>query len=226
MSSPTHPTPSDVNEECTFSSANILDYTSTLPNYFPATPGNISSDFLKNSKNDEIPPVFSSFYNNPYLKDTQAFYAKESPIPPPNPISPSAILTPSLIPPKRRSTSEVPAMTQAAIRKLVADSVATTLEAQATTMASTNNLNSEPRKTHMASKCTYKKFMSCQPFYFNGMKGAVGLMNQNYSERRNCMPNSPNVILGSVSCNLMSHYPSHDFGKSYNQGNICYSTPF
>ncbi|GJV36980.1 hypothetical protein Tco_1409457 [Tanacetum coccineum] len=27
MSSPTHPTPSDVDEECTFPSANILDYT-------------------------------------------------------------------------------------------------------------------------------------------------------------------------------------------------------
>nr|GEW14510.1 hypothetical protein [Tanacetum cinerariifolium] len=95
MSSPTHPTLSDVNEEYTFPSANILDYTSTLPNYFPATSGNISSDFLENSKNDETLPVFSSFYNNPYLKDMQAFYAKESPIPPPNPITPPVILTPS-----------------------------------------------------------------------------------------------------------------------------------
>ncbi|GKG09515.1 hypothetical protein Tco_0338261, partial [Tanacetum coccineum] len=100
MSSPTHPTPSDVNEECTFSSANIIDYTSTLPDYFPASPGNIFSDFLENSKNDEIPPVFSSFYNNPYLKDRQAFYAKKSPIPLPDPVSPPAILTPSpVLPP-------------------------------------------------------------------------------------------------------------------------------
>nr|GEW74447.1 hypothetical protein [Tanacetum cinerariifolium] len=97
MSSPTHPTPSDVDEEYAFSSINILDYTSTLPNYLPATPGNISSDFLKNSKNDEIPPVFSPFYNNPYLKVMQAFYAKELPIPPPNPITPSIILTPSTV---------------------------------------------------------------------------------------------------------------------------------
>ncbi|GJT60810.1 hypothetical protein Tco_1004343 [Tanacetum coccineum] len=97
MSSPTYPTPSDVDEECTFPSANILGYTSTLPNYFPATPGNISSDFLENSKNDEIPPVFLPFYNNPYLKNTQAFYAKESPIPPPGPITPPAILTPSSV---------------------------------------------------------------------------------------------------------------------------------
>ncbi|GJS56537.1 hypothetical protein Tco_0629899 [Tanacetum coccineum] len=31
---------------------------------------------------------------------------------------------------------------------------------------------------------------------------------------------------GSVSCNLMSHYSSRDFGKSYRQGNIFYLTPF
>ncbi|GJT07260.1 hypothetical protein Tco_0841722 [Tanacetum coccineum] len=92
MSSPTHPTPSDVDEECAFPFANILDYTSTLPNYFPATSGNNSSE---NSKNDEIPHVFSPFYNNPYLKDMQAFYANGSPIPPPDPITPPAILTPS-----------------------------------------------------------------------------------------------------------------------------------
>nr|GFA34228.1 reverse transcriptase domain-containing protein [Tanacetum cinerariifolium] len=69
-------------------------------------------------------------------------------------------------------------MTHAAIRKLVADSVATALEIQAATMASTNNpnRNSGPRKTHVARKCTYEKFMSCQPFYFNGTEGAVGLI--------------------------------------------------
>ncbi|GJQ91110.1 putative reverse transcriptase domain-containing protein [Tanacetum coccineum] len=142
MFSPTHPTPSNVNEECTLPSTNILDYTLTLPNYFLATPGNISSDFLENSKNDEIPHVFSHFYSNPYLKNTQAFYAKESSILPPDPITLLAILTPShvlppspLMPPKRTSTSEAPAMTQAAIRKLVADSVATALVAQTATMA-------------------------------------------------------------------------------------------
>ncbi|GKF58088.1 hypothetical protein Tco_0171625, partial [Tanacetum coccineum] len=40
------------------------------------------------------------------------------------------------MPPKRTSTSKAPAMTQAAIRKLVADSVAADLEAQAATMLS------------------------------------------------------------------------------------------
>ncbi|GJR43446.1 hypothetical protein Tco_1311549 [Tanacetum coccineum] len=39
------------------------------------------------------------------------------------------------MPPKRTSTSEAPAMTQVAIRKLVVNNVATALEAQAVTMA-------------------------------------------------------------------------------------------
>ncbi|GJW35715.1 hypothetical protein Tco_0058635 [Tanacetum coccineum] len=44
-----------------------------------------------------IPPVFSSFYNNTYLKDVQAFYAKELPISSPDLITPLAILTLSLV---------------------------------------------------------------------------------------------------------------------------------
>ncbi|GKE62757.1 reverse transcriptase domain-containing protein [Tanacetum coccineum] len=69
-------------------------------------------------------------------------------------------------------------MTQAAIRQLVDDSVAAALEAQAATMASTDNPNRniELRETPVARKCTYKEFMSCQPFYFNDMEGAVGLI--------------------------------------------------
>nr|GFD21871.1 hypothetical protein [Tanacetum cinerariifolium] len=102
MSSPTHPAPSDVDEEYAFPSSNILVYTSTLLNYFPATSRNISSAFLQNSKNDEIPPVFSYFYNNPNIKDMQSFYAKESPIPPQNPITIPVILTPSpVLPPSQ-----------------------------------------------------------------------------------------------------------------------------
>ncbi|GKC54427.1 hypothetical protein Tco_1077172 [Tanacetum coccineum] len=45
----------------------------------------------------------------------------------------------SLMPPKRMSTSEEPAITQAAIRKLIADSVTATLEAQAANMENTDN---------------------------------------------------------------------------------------
>ncbi|GJX65777.1 putative reverse transcriptase domain-containing protein [Tanacetum coccineum] len=84
----------------------------------------------------------------------------------------------SRMPPKRTSTSEAPAMTQTAIRKLVADSVAAALEAQAATMESTNNpnRNTGPTETPVARKGNYKEFISCQPFYFNGTEGAVGLI--------------------------------------------------
>nr|GEV66654.1 reverse transcriptase domain-containing protein [Tanacetum cinerariifolium] len=88
----------------------------------------------------------------------------------------------SLTPPKRRSTSAAsasaaPAMTQAAIRKLVADSVVAALEAQAANMANANNTNTnlEPIEFHVARKCSYKEFMSCQPFNFKGSR-AVGLI--------------------------------------------------
>nr|GEZ82456.1 reverse transcriptase domain-containing protein [Tanacetum cinerariifolium] len=54
----------------------------------------------------------------------------------------------------------------------------TTLEAQAANMANADNANrnTEPRKAHVARKCSYKEFMSCQPFNFKGTKGAVGLI--------------------------------------------------
>ncbi|GKB35669.1 putative reverse transcriptase domain-containing protein [Tanacetum coccineum] len=69
------------------------------------------------------------------------------------------------MPPKRTSTSKAPAMTQAAIRKLVAYSVTAALEAQAATMtnADNTNRNTREREAPIARKCSYKEFMSCQP---------------------------------------------------------------
>nr|GEU35506.1 reverse transcriptase domain-containing protein [Tanacetum cinerariifolium] len=175
MSSPNHPTS---NIEDAFSSNFLyfipasLDYVLTLPR---KTYSSSSNSFGVVSI---ASPSLSLFHNDPYIKFLQAFYAKESLIPPPDPITPPVILTPSLMPPKRTSTSEAPAMTLAVIRKLFVDSVATTLEAQAIMMANTNNpnRNSELRRTPIARKCTYEKFMNCQPFYFNGTKGAIGLI--------------------------------------------------
>ncbi|GKD52785.1 hypothetical protein Tco_1286172, partial [Tanacetum coccineum] len=62
--------------------------------------------------------------------------------------------------------------------QLVADSVAAALEAQAATMANTNNpnRNTGPRETPVAKRGNYKEFISCQPFYFNGTEGAVNLI--------------------------------------------------
>ncbi|GJX39347.1 hypothetical protein Tco_0252650 [Tanacetum coccineum] len=75
----------------------ILNYTSVSSDYFPASAGSSSFNSLENSIDNIIPPIFSSFYNNPCLKDVQAFYAKELPISSPDPITPPAILTPSLV---------------------------------------------------------------------------------------------------------------------------------
>nr|GEY50193.1 reverse transcriptase domain-containing protein [Tanacetum cinerariifolium]GEY56878.1 reverse transcriptase domain-containing protein [Tanacetum cinerariifolium] len=85
---------------------------------------------------------------------------------------------PNKMAPKRTSTFAAPTMTQAAIRQLVANSVAAALETQAANVANTNNTNRKtgPRETPAVRKCTYKEFMSCQPFYFNGTKEAVGLI--------------------------------------------------
>ncbi|GJV89284.1 putative reverse transcriptase domain-containing protein [Tanacetum coccineum] len=67
--------------------------------------------------------------------------------------------------PKRTSTSAAPAITQAIIRKLVADSVAAALEVQAATMANANNTNRNtgPRETppigiEEAYKITWSEF--------------------------------------------------------------------
>ncbi|GJW83794.1 hypothetical protein Tco_0156939 [Tanacetum coccineum] len=75
MSSPNRST-SDI--EDALSSMNIHNYILALS----ASLGSNSFNSSENSKDNMIPPVFSSFYNNPCLKDVQAFYAKELPISP------------------------------------------------------------------------------------------------------------------------------------------------
>nr|GEW42082.1 reverse transcriptase domain-containing protein [Tanacetum cinerariifolium] len=102
------------------------------------------------------------------------------------------------MPPKRNSASaasasDAPAMNQAAIRQLVLDSVVAALEAQAANMANADdtNRNPKPREALVARKCSYKEFMSCQPFNFKGSEGAVGLIRwfertELVFSRRNC----------------------------------------
>nr|GEX52658.1 putative reverse transcriptase domain-containing protein [Tanacetum cinerariifolium] len=75
--------------------------------------------------------------------------------------------------PKRSSTSEASTMSQAAITKLVADSIAAALETQTTTMAKAEN---SIREIPVAKRGNYKEFINCQPFYFNGTEGVVGLI--------------------------------------------------
>ncbi|GJR15401.1 putative reverse transcriptase domain-containing protein [Tanacetum coccineum] len=100
---------------------------------------------------------------------------------------------------------------KAAIRKLVADSVAAALEAQAANMANADNTNRnpKPREVPVERKCSYKEFMSCQPFNFKGSEGAVGLIrwferSESVFSRSNCTEDckelatlSPTVVLDS-----------------------------
>ncbi|GJZ79796.1 putative reverse transcriptase domain-containing protein [Tanacetum coccineum] len=109
------------------------------------------------------------------------------------------------MPPKRTSTSEAPAMTQAAIRKLVADSVTAALEAQAATMANADNTNrnTREREAPVARKCSYKEFMSCQPINFKGSEGAVGLIrNKGPATGSNLLP----VTVTCHACGEKGHY--------------------
>ncbi|GJZ79065.1 hypothetical protein Tco_0643902 [Tanacetum coccineum] len=92
MSSPNRST---FDIEDAFSSMSIFNYTSVSSDYFPASSGSSSFNSSENSTDNIIPSVFSPFYNNPCLKNVQAFYAKELPISSPDPITPLAILTPS-----------------------------------------------------------------------------------------------------------------------------------
>nr|GEX05062.1 hypothetical protein [Tanacetum cinerariifolium] len=92
MSSFTHPIIlNDSDIEDAFSSTNIPNYTLTLPNYSPASSRNTFSDTSEDPSKDQlvliaIPP----FYDDPYMKVMQAYYAtNELPIPPPPaPIAP------------------------------------------------------------------------------------------------------------------------------------------
>nr|GEZ37067.1 reverse transcriptase domain-containing protein [Tanacetum cinerariifolium] len=202
MSYPNHPTS---NLEDAFSS-NFLNYIPPASSdYVSASPG---KTYSSSSNSFGIVPLalltFSLFHDDPYVKGLQAYYTEKSPISPPTIIPPSSIPKPqknssrrisvtketrpiiffhlfptsSLMPPKRASTLKAPAMTQAAIRKQVADSVNVALEAQATTMANANNpnRNTGPTRITIVKTGNYKDFISCQLFYFNGAEGVVGLI--------------------------------------------------
>nr|GFB35446.1 reverse transcriptase domain-containing protein [Tanacetum cinerariifolium] len=69
-------------------------------------------------------------------------------------------------------------MDQAVIRQLISDGIAAALEALAATMANTDNPNRNliSKETPVAKRGNYKEFISCQPFYFNGAEGAIGLI--------------------------------------------------
>ncbi|GJR28840.1 reverse transcriptase domain-containing protein [Tanacetum coccineum] len=297
MSSSPHSTitSSEFDMENAFSTMNIHNYTSASS----ATSGSTSFNSSEDSRDGMIPPTFSLFYNNPYLKNVQA-----SPIPPQDSITPPAILPPSSVspmldsrdffppeeispkdtetsesptpispsigysspvrsttpppdypfdesifteldnslwiisrplgeepvleesneldacqkmPPKKTLTSETPAITLAAIQQLITDGITAALEAQAATMASASNPNKNtgPTGTPVAKMGNYKEFVSCQPFYFNGMEGAVDLIRwferaESVFSRSNCAEeNKVTFATGTLTNDALSWWNAY-----------------
>ncbi|GJY54587.1 putative reverse transcriptase domain-containing protein [Tanacetum coccineum] len=195
MSSPSHPTS---NIEDAFSS-NFPDYIPASPDYVPASPGKTYSSSSNNSfssnsfansfressrktslerHEEQIEEILNhldelSLDRIEHIEDKIEGLGNGRVIIQQDFDNLEAELREML--PKRTSTSKAPAMTQAAIRKLVADSVTAALETQAANMENTNN-TTRPREALVARKCCYKEFMSCQPINFKGTEGAVGLI--------------------------------------------------
>nr|GEW81715.1 hypothetical protein [Tanacetum cinerariifolium] len=120
------------------------------------------------------------------MKVLQEFYTEKSPTlpliikPPSSMFNPQEFFLPEeLLSPKKQghdqSSSSTSTLPQAFKIGEIADSVTVALEAQAATMANTSNpnRNTGPTRTPIAKTGNYKEFISCQPFYFNGTKGAV-----------------------------------------------------
>nr|GEZ82594.1 hypothetical protein [Tanacetum cinerariifolium] len=122
MSSPNHPT-SDI-EDAIFS--NFPGYILASPVYVPASPRNNFSE-SSNNLSGLVPiasPTLSLFHDDPYMKVMHAYYAKESPIPPPIIVPPSPMLPPmfnpqefflpeELLPPKKRGRDRLSSSTSA-----------------------------------------------------------------------------------------------------------------
>ncbi|GKC62764.1 hypothetical protein Tco_1095362 [Tanacetum coccineum] len=92
MSSPNHPT---FDIENAFSSS-FPNYIPASPDYVPASPRKTYSSSSNNSFG-LVPiasPTLSLFHDDPYMKVMHAYYAKESPIPPPTIVPPSSMFNP------------------------------------------------------------------------------------------------------------------------------------
>ncbi|GKD25119.1 hypothetical protein Tco_1231333, partial [Tanacetum coccineum] len=103
-------------------SSNFPDFIPASPDYVPASPGKTYSSSSNSFGVVLIAlPTLWLFHDDPYMKVLQAFYAKESPIPPPTIVPPSSMFNPQefflpegLLSPKKhnRSSSSTSALPQ------------------------------------------------------------------------------------------------------------------
>ncbi|GJT69759.1 reverse transcriptase domain-containing protein [Tanacetum coccineum] len=196
MSSSTHPiiVLSNSYIKDAFSSTNTPDYTPASPDYSPTSPRNISSGSSEDLSKDLLASLtISPFHDDPYMKVMQAYNAtnNESPIPLLQaPIAPLTVLPPSLVGGGqiRHDDEIVLARVMTSTLEMIIKDIQVidvsylyvsgitmvllplALEAQAASMANTDNTNrnTRQRETPVARKYSYKEFMSCQPFNFKG----------------------------------------------------------
>ncbi|GJX80369.1 hypothetical protein Tco_0328518 [Tanacetum coccineum] len=163
MSSPDHPT------------ANLVNvFSSNFPNYVPP----VSPDYVPTSPG----------------KTYSTFYTEKSPIPPPIIIPPKTqefFLPEGLLSPTK-SSSSTPFQPQTfeigeTSRKSTIErheeqilDILNSLDAIPIATYGILNINPDrntgPTGTPVVKMGNYKEFISCQPFYFNGTEGAVGLI--------------------------------------------------
>ncbi|GKB02385.1 hypothetical protein Tco_0830474 [Tanacetum coccineum] len=154
--------------------------------------------------------LLSLFYHPIFLKPLNT----KPPIRSLIPLSPHLSLE---MPPKRTSTSKTPVITLAAIQQLIANGIAAALEVQAANMANTDNTNrnTRPRETPVAKRGNYKEFISFQPFYFNKMEGAVGLIRwfkqtESVFSRSNCAEeNKVTFATGTLTDDALSWWNAY-----------------
>ncbi|GKF66259.1 hypothetical protein Tco_0192776, partial [Tanacetum coccineum] len=81
-------------------SSNFPDYILASPDYVPASLGKTYSSSSNNLFGlvTIALPTLSLFHDDPYMKVMHAYYAKESPIPPPTIVPPSSMLSLMFIP--------------------------------------------------------------------------------------------------------------------------------
>ncbi|GJX33767.1 hypothetical protein Tco_0245324 [Tanacetum coccineum] len=158
MSSPNHLT-SGIEDAFSF---NFPDFIPASPDYVPASPRKTYSS--SSNSFGVVPiasPTLSLFYDDPYMKKKQMGNNHKI----------------SLA--RFRITDLEHIINDIQIRHQEdKESVNAALEAQAAIMAGTSNpnRNTGPTGTPVAKMGNYKEFISCQPFYFNGTEGAVGLI--------------------------------------------------
>nr|GEW83098.1 reverse transcriptase domain-containing protein [Tanacetum cinerariifolium] len=97
-------------------------------------------------------------------------------------------------------------------KKAFADSVAAALETQTATMAEADN---SIRKILVAKRGNCKEFISCQPFYFNGTEGVVGLTHwfertESVFSRSNCVEeNKVLFATGTLTADALSWWNAY-----------------